>query len=473
MVSRRTAAAWLAWTLVVGVLYNSCAGHAETMQLVWELEHGDVRPSPATALRVLRAYGNDDFDVIHYLAYADATLGRPYQRYHVRPLADWRKGQDDPSLAEAPREPTPRALVPYRDFLVEYPPGFFLAALPPALVTATPDSYALLFSLEMGLCLTVALLAARRLLRRWPAPPGAPDGQLVLWAAACALALGTIIVRRYDALVSITLCVSLWATVARRPLLAGASLGVAAAAKLLPVVVWPVVALYLWREGRRRELARLTAAAAVAGAVIVGPALALAGGALADSLTYHSARPLELESTAGGLLSLLDGLAPDWVADDYSFGSSNVVGPAAAVPLALATVLPLLGVVAVLALTWRALRRSADDDAPGRERLLVVGSLAALVVIFVTGKVFSPQYLTWLLPLGLAASLAQPDRARWLLFSAFALTQVIFPIAYNVLQLAHAEPPLGALVVARNGLLALWVCRLARGRLHLSSTSYK
>src|SRR5262249_31637812 len=81
---------------------------------------------PAVAVAALRGGGTDDGDLSRYLAYANATLGRPYQTFYVRPLEGWTGPQpettgvdpDDPR--QAPPHVPERPLVPYRDFSIEY-----------------------------------------------------------------------------------------------------------------------------------------------------------------------------------------------------------------------------------------------------------------------------------------------------------------------------------------------------------------
>ena len=102
-----------------------------------------IRLSPWIALPVLvifvaALWRNTDDDVHRYFAYCNAALGRPFNSFYVRSYETW---QDDfttgkvGSLIDFPTVVPSRPLVPYRDFLVEYPPGFFIAALPPALLT--------------------------------------------------------------------------------------------------------------------------------------------------------------------------------------------------------------------------------------------------------------------------------------------------------------------------------------------------
>src|SRR5580704_13614724 len=89
---------------------------------------------PISAVFILALFHQTDQDVHRYFAYCSAALGRPYTTFYVRPPEAWRQAfiagtreyqKDFPLVSPS------RRLTPYRDFLVEYPPGVFLAALPP------------------------------------------------------------------------------------------------------------------------------------------------------------------------------------------------------------------------------------------------------------------------------------------------------------------------------------------------------
>jgi len=467
--SRRAWLGWVPWCVVVFGLFNTCAGHREAEDLGRLHDSGHRSITPSLVLRVVRAAGTDDGDINRYRAYANAVLGRPYQGYYVRPSALWSgdarseydaKDVSDP-LVTPPVQPY-APLTPYRDFLVEYPPGFFLLALPPAWAGGDFTLYPLIFSLYMGLLLTAALFAGTRLLPLI-SPTQETAGALTRWAAAAALALGIIAVRRYDAAVALSLCVLAWGVVAKRPLWAGAALGLGTAAKGLPIFLVPVLLIY-WLSRRRFKDAALAAAAASAvGLLVALPFVLTAGRSFFDAVSYHGQRPLQIESTAGALLIVGRLIAPGSATVTHTFGSANVIAAWEAPLRYLASILPSLAVIAVCLWTRRRLRAATLESEAG---LLLVRALCATLVALITlGKVFSPQYVTWLLPLAVAVSLADDGReTRWLMLAAFALTQLVYPLCYR-LGLAYSLHPLfGVAVLARNGVLIAWAWRLLRPR---------
>lgn len=456
---------WLAWFLLTFGAWNSCASHADARWSDGELARGGHPLTPAFALAALRGAGTDDGDISRYLSYANATLGRPYQPFYVRPLEGWTGPQASEATGPDPDDPhqTPprrpdRPLVPYRDFSVEYPPGFFVLALPPALPGFGLDGYRLVFSAWMALLLTAALWATLRIGRVLrPLAPPSP----VAVAALLGLLLGTVAVRRFDAIVSLSMCLLLDGCLRRKPVLAGLALGVGLVAKLVPALVVPLAVVHWVALRRWRELGVAAAVTALVGLVVVGPFFLLAGGHLVDLMRYHAQRPLEVESTGAALLTIGRFFDPAsaWAVD--SFGFTNVVGPADRFLLPLAELAPLVATVGIAAWTLlrtRAALRGADGERFSGE-VLVRASCATLAASMALGKVFSAQYLTWLLPAGALVSVLQAGGRRrtalWLLGGAMLLTQLNQHLFFGLLG-RGPQPLMGVLILARNALVLAW-----------------
>src|SRR5204863_2354184 len=112
-------------------------------------------------------------------------------------------------------------------------------------------------------------------------------------------------------------------------------------------------------------------------------------------------RPPQLESTPAVAMLALDALGGHRAAVAWGFGSHGVTGYAAR---ALAGAVAVVGVAAVALLAARA--RARPDS-----RTLVLGSLGSVAAFAAFGKVLSPQFAVWLVPL-LALALAW--REWWL-----------------------------------------------------------
>jgi hypothetical protein len=87
---------------------------------------------------------------------------------------------------------------------------------------------------------------------------------------------------------------------------------------------------------------------------------------------------------------------------------------------------------------------------------LEMACLVTLLIVIITGKVFSAQYLIWVLPL--AAYVGQTNRSRWMFFWALLgiLTSAIYPIIYSkapIMLLVPYIPQFYLMTVVRNCLL--------------------
>ena len=318
--------------------------------------------------------------------------------------------------------------VPYRDFAVEYPP----AALPAFLLPAhLPWSYATSFAVLMGACGVGCLAAAAAALQAVGADPVRTTAALLLIGVS-PLVLGSLFDTRFDLWPAFLALASLAFVLRERPLAAGALAGLAFAAKLWPLVLAPIELVYLWRRaGRDAALAGAAAFVGVATLCFL-PFAAVAPDGVRHSLAAQLDRPLQIESLGAAVLMAAERLGGPAEPTVTSHGAQGLSG---SLPDAVAATSTAIEIAAVLAI-WLAFARLRR---PSGEAVLLA-SAGTLAVLVAFGKVFSPQFLIWLVPFvplvfgrrGLGASL--------LLLVALGLTQTWFPGAYWRLALDHASP---------------------------------
>ena len=276
--------------------------------------------------------------------------------------------------------------VPYRDFGLEYPPGalpvFWLPTLGPA------EHYRSIFEALMWICAAALLV----IVVRSAAALGASPRRLLAIAVAlglCPLALGSVVLTRYDLWPAALAAAALAAVLMGRARLGLAVLGIAVAAKIYPLVLLPPLLIYLARRHGRREAAIGLGAFAAALAVIVVPFALIAPDGLWDSVSRQLDRPLQIESLGASLLLAAHqlGLYEPTVVSTH--GSQNLSG---SLPDALATVQTVLQAAALVAV-WALFARG-----PASAGRLVAACAGSVVVFVAFGKVLSPQFFIWLLP---------------------------------------------------------------------------
>jgi hypothetical protein len=336
--------------------------------------------------------------------------------------------------------------VPYRDFTPEYPPLALPVFVLPALVTSNEDAYRNAFEVTMiacGLALLAFVAVSARRLRRQPWLP-------LALAALFPLALGTVVLTRFDLWPAMLTAAALAALLSGRDRLGAGVLGAATAAKLYPAVLLPLAVAWVWRRrGRRDGLIALGVFAAVVAAAYL-PFVALSPHGVAVSLSRQLSRPLQIESLGAGILLAAHqafGLAITWRS---SAGSQNLVG---SLPDALALGQTVLQAAALLYVWIRFARGPAEAER------LVRHSAAAVVAFVALGKVLSPQFLIWLVPL---VALVR-GRAALLLAAACVATQVWFPFRYWDL-VKQFDPLSSWLVFVRDLLLVALLVTLLRPR---------
>jgi hypothetical protein len=408
--------------------------------------------------------------------------------------------------------PAPDALV------VEYPPitvawmaipaiGLDGAPTPPG----GPDPYATRYRLLMllvDLLIIVTLLA-------WGTHSIATDGvdgargvrQLAVYGIG-GLILANLIFDRLDLVVAGLLLPSALLLIRGHWKASFVFLAVAIDFKASPLALAPLWVLAslppeLLAEPRRRlgALARAITVRSVALAAIAmalfAPFLAIEGARALDFLRFRAAQGVQIESIPASVLLALHqvGLPLDVT---FTLGTFEVDTPLSSV---LAAASPLLLVIAALlaaALYAGVAGRSAGrrtmggavgtttvglDSSPGGSTpgtgslaavdpaLFVSGTVVTLLLILVTSKLLSPQYVLWVLPF---VALLEPGRGGaprlqlWFLATC-VVTTAIFPYLLGR-TLARADPsgdgyldpsPLGiALLLVRNALL-IWLVWLA------------
>lgn len=337
--------------------------------------------------------------------------------------------------------------IPYRDFRPEYPP----AALPifaiPSLVQGEPRDagrYRQVFEALMALCGVGVLVSLSLTLSGLGANPRR-TASVLTFAAAAPLALGSVVLSRFDLWPAALTSAALAAFLTGRNRLGSGALGLATAAKVYPAVAVPLLAVWLWRRHGPRAAWLCAAVFASVLAACVLPFLVIAPGGVASSLNEQLSRPLQIESLGAALLLTAKHVGDFALHMESSHGSQNIGGgPGVAVGW-LQTIVQAAALIGI----WVAFARGRSEP----ERL--VRYTAAAVVAFVAlGKVLSPQFLIWLVPLvplvrgrrGLAASA--------LLAGAIVMTQLWFPYHYWDYALTF-DTTVSWLVLGRDALLVV------------------
>ena len=325
--------------------------------------------------------------------------------------------------------------MPYRDYVFAYPPFSLVPFLLPHLAALGGytgfGAYARAFLVESCVWSVGVSLLLARLTGRWAF-------RLNQEAALCCYALLVLVFAgllpwRFDLFPALLTLAAFYCLLQKKPFAAGVWLGFAVAAKLYPIVLLPVFALYLLTLGRRRDTAYLTVGGFGAMALCVVPFLRIPLSTFLTFLTFHQQRGLEIESLGAGVLMIAH--AEGWTNAKMvtNYGACNLSSASAP---AIIHCLPFIFLILfglTLAGGKRAFRMDIARIGSIQPETLARCTLAALLAFIAANKVFSTSYVIWLLPF---APLLRPREAFQMLI-LFALTITIYPYNFGELLTMH------------------------------------
>jgi len=359
--------------------------------------------------------------------------------------------------------------MPYRDFSVEYPPGALLVFLLPWFFTSTLEAYGPAFAIEMMVfslgCLFMITALARRL--RLAVVPTLAIYTLVVVSA------GSIAVQRFDFAAAALSLAAVFAFSWGNYKSAWVLLAVGFLIKLYPIALAPLFLIYQWRHQPWRRLVVLVI---ICGAVLlcgVLPFLIASPEGFFKAFSLQGGRNLQIESSYASALFMAYALGGPGIAVFFGPVSWDLASNYSEGIAQLSLVIMFFAAAAVyIAYLWPYRQKTIENIGPPEPPALgrlINFSLLLIIVLLMTSKVMSTQFIVWLLPFvplvsGRARHLAWP-----IFIAAGFLTWYIYPLHYYDLYNLHI-PSMQALFL-RNVILVLmafWLCEIREPDLRMT-----
>jgi hypothetical protein len=338
---------------------------------------------------------------------------------------------------------------PYRDYSMEYPPLALLAFCFPFLISKnlTLQEYTNLFLFENVL---LSLLVSGLTIRISSYVSSKKQAQIRTAAVSmlASILCAPLFAWRYDLFPAALTLLSLYLLLASRPGLSGFCIGIGAATKVYPFVVIPVMMLYLWINKEKQSLTKFILGG-ISSSLTLIPFFIFAPKWVAQFLAYHQQRGLQLESLLAGIILIGHLLGQTPVKVVSNFGAFHLVSQQADAALDWIPYLLILIFAIGIVFCFLNFKQSYKFNKTIPARNIIVYFLVTILTFILTNKVFSPQYIVWILPF------IPLVRFRYasLMVVIMMLSMMIFPLGYELLRDIQVSGVL--LLNLRNSLLAL------------------
>ena len=272
------------------------------------------------------------------------------------------------------------------------------------------------------------------------------------------LILFEFVVDRYDVFAIVLTLIAVYFFVTKKYVWAFVILSLGMMTKLYPAILFPIFLTPLiinkdWKNALTGIVAFVVVALAVVGVVLL-----IDSGTISYFISYHSDRPLQIESVAASFIYPFKmlGLTDAWI--DNGFGSDNLSGP---LPDAVASVLTPLMLILILFTYPIFIFLYKKVKGAGTRNVFFGAAIVFIILLFIiVGKVFSAQYLLWIIAPMIFIFLTDIDTKTkhnlfWLTVIIFIMTQINFAYSIGYLGGGSNIDDFGMMIVLARNILTI------------------
>ena len=356
--------------------------------------------------------------------------------------------------------------------IIEYPPFSLVFMIIPRLFGWTPEFYEVFYVIEVFVFMVIGLIYTDKLAIHF----GKNRKNAMLAYSVLTVLLLEFVTDRFDIFPAVLTLMSVYYFVKSKYAWAFILIAIGVMTKLYPAMLFPIYFLIFAAKKEWNEAFKGTVIFAAVILVIAVPILIIEPDMIWNFLTYHSDRPLQIESLAASLIyplsmvglitvKITSAMLPDGTLDPDNYGSDNLVG---IVPDAVAGFLTPIMVVCVLAVCFFFLCVYLKAEDKDKMKLLALAVAGVIMTFILLGKVFSSQYLIWAVSPVVFIMLFEDDMFKSPLFkftaAAFIMTQVEFVYNIGILHGGSNINDFGMIIIlVRNILTVVMLYLMIRG----------
>lgn len=353
-------------------------------------------------------------------------------------------------------------MVPYVDYVFEFPPYAMMFFLIPSMFTSDLDVYAQIFAVMVTLASLLCLYFLMKISDRM----GINKLVTAFIFSALILMYYKDLILKFDAIPMLLTMMSIYSFQCRNRYLAYGLAALGALVKIYPVfliVVYLILDLSDRRDSRKIRITQGVIACVVVGLVAIIP-LMVAGASFGDImsfLSFHTERGFQVESVIGVIIQALGLMGWTDVSLEMVHDTYDVISPVSNALLPYWNWIVALMMLAVYALIFKHAMRYGRDGTSDRN-LMVYASVVFLMFIL-TNKVFSTQYMLWLFPLFAVLASFPGRRQEWSLITFILVMEMLavtMLMSYHPVTVDFVIENLGRdlMMVALTVVLLLYIC---------------
>jgi len=299
--------------------------------------------------------------------------------------------------------------IPYADKVLggnipsmEYPQFALVFMVIPRIFSSSDFGYTIAFVAEAFVFFMIGLIVVGKLAKRY----NQSQRKAMLIYTVLMILMIEFVLDRYDIFPAVLTLVSFYFLATKKYVWAFAILAIAMMTKVYPAVLFPIYLIPFMINRDWLNALKGVGAFIIVAIVIILPFLILNSDTAFHFISYNMGRPVQLESTASSIIAFASilGLTSFGIQsslDLNSFGSDNITGAWSSAVEPYLT--PLIFVFLFLiyfayAYVLVRMRKEGKDNENNRMVLLGGASLLAVMAFMIFGKVFSSQYIVWIIP---------------------------------------------------------------------------
>lgn len=288
----------------------------------------------------------------------------------------------------------------------EYPPFAYILMLIPRFFTSDVYVYEVLYVAEVAVFLLIGLWLILKFAKHYDKNP---LPVLIAYAVSVYM-LDYFIYDRFDVIVAVILMGACYCYIKDQHLAAIFLVVFGMFAKLYPAIILPLMIVPFLAQRKYVGAVKYLLTAILMSVLFILPFAIMSPDNVWNFLTYHSSRGLQIESVAASFILFFELFGLTSCVTDHSYGSYNITG---GISDPVSEVMMLLMIIALLAVyVGFFFHCRANEDGKGSDTGMLMAVFLAIMAFILFNKVFSAQYVVWVMIAFFPLVLAYDDKVN-------------------------------------------------------------